>query len=705
MIEISEFDESTAHQVFHSWLERDQRRLTSLQMEWLKPKLTPRVEYGIEMPTPLFLSLIYEFTYTWHSFDDNLDSGFEKAKTTKSAIKYLYARLSEKYGEVLFYRAMKYLKQAGGLSETELEDMLSADNEVLHSVFVHYLPPTDVFRLPGTLWIRIRNDMSKYLVEKNVDNVPVIYFYHRSFQDYDEFGRDDTRKVEVIRRAYYAGNVGHFLNLHDLPFEITSEKLIKMHRSSSLRVNRCLNRQQAYVKNIKGKDRIYNMRRINQLFMHMSDLCCEPWFLYDYNFISSYLHCYKISDLRASSWFYPTLRFLLTQYEACSFVLDKHPDNFAFDLSARLGSLVDILPEIIFKLFYQCLSHCALFMVENETPSPDLCMSKYVVGIVSTIGLDRDSGNLLVLLAEKLLSFHLEEFYLTSKIDEYELPSKEFTSLKYSESYICLYSTKHLLVMQCGQSKKCVLKLSIEDLIHVEFIKMGTLLVCSKGSKLVKVWDCLKETPIGQHPFDEAIIQCSTIKHDSGVVIKVTLETGITHYLLANVTKSNEENEVHFTHVGILKEKLGNDSILFNSETDVYYTEHQTSIYLYHFNRSENDHFKEIDNLPPMNGTVSLHNFFVNNKSDSALIWLTVDSAVILHSCGNHFNICGEYYAVCRTTGTFVGEFVCLINRSALEIYIFEWKCESGIHMYRLHARFQLDNKISHCVCNIGKSC
>ena len=175
MIEILEFDEPAAHQAFQSWLKRDQRRLTSLQMEWLQPKLKPRIEYHVSQPTPLYLSLLYETTLTWHSFDDKPDPAFLTALSTRSAIKYLYARLSKKHGELLFYRTIEYLQQAGGLNEIELEDMLSADNKVLQSIFVHYLPPLNVFRLPSTLWIRIRNDMSKYFVEKTIDDTPVIY--------------------------------------------------------------------------------------------------------------------------------------------------------------------------------------------------------------------------------------------------------------------------------------------------------------------------------------------------------------------------------------------------------------------------------------------------------------------------------------------------------------------------------------------------
>ena len=175
LVEITEFDEHIAQQVFHSWLKRDQRSLTPLQMEWLQPKFIPNSDYGEPQPTPLFLSLLYEITRSWHSFNEEPDPDFLRKRSTRGAIKYLYSTLSKKHGQLLFERAMAYLRQAGGLTERELEDMLSADNEVLQSIFTHYMPPVSIFRLPSTLWIRIRNDMHKYLVEKTVDNVTVIY--------------------------------------------------------------------------------------------------------------------------------------------------------------------------------------------------------------------------------------------------------------------------------------------------------------------------------------------------------------------------------------------------------------------------------------------------------------------------------------------------------------------------------------------------
>jgi len=344
-------------------------------------------------------------------------------------------------------------------------------------------------------------------------------------------------------------------------------------------------------------------------------------------------------------------------------------------------------------------------MIDNERRSYDSSMIKYEVGTVYTIALDQDSGNLLVLLANKLVSFHLEEFYLTGKINEYNLPLDQYTSMKYSQYYVCLYSTQSLLVLQYGKSTKIMVQLHVEDLINVEFIDAGILLVCSKGSTSIEVWNCLTNTSIKQHSFPERILQCSTIKTKDRVVIKVTLDTGLIHYLLTEVTKSNDQSVVCFATLATLEETLAIESILFNSETDVYYSENQSHIQLYHFNRSGKDCFEELHNLPPLNRVVSRHDFFDNTKFDTALIWLTDESAVILHSCGNHFVISGKYHEVCRVSGTFVGGYVCLLNRNTSKIHIFEWKCENGKHMFRLLACTQLDQKVSRCVCNIGEYC
>ncbi|CAF4289904.1 unnamed protein product [Rotaria sp. Silwood2] len=120
-----------------------------------------------------FSALLYDQTLTWHSFDHILDRAFLAIRHTSDAIGYLYNKLGVKHGQILFRRSMRCLQLSDGLSEFEIEDILSLDDEVLQSIFVHYLPPFKLFRIPSTLWIRVRN--GKHLLENDIDNIPCIY--------------------------------------------------------------------------------------------------------------------------------------------------------------------------------------------------------------------------------------------------------------------------------------------------------------------------------------------------------------------------------------------------------------------------------------------------------------------------------------------------------------------------------------------------
>ena len=51
-----------------------------------------------------------------------------------------------------------------GLSEGELEDILSLSDEVLNDVYQWWLPP--IRRLPPLIWVRVKNELQEYLVER-----------------------------------------------------------------------------------------------------------------------------------------------------------------------------------------------------------------------------------------------------------------------------------------------------------------------------------------------------------------------------------------------------------------------------------------------------------------------------------------------------------------------------------------------------------
>jgi NACHT domain- and WD repeat-containing protein len=67
-----------------------------------------------------------------------------------------------------------------GLSETEVEDLLSLDDVVLNDIYQYHLPPTR--RIPPLLWTRLRADLPGYLADNDADGVVVINWYHRQFR-------------------------------------------------------------------------------------------------------------------------------------------------------------------------------------------------------------------------------------------------------------------------------------------------------------------------------------------------------------------------------------------------------------------------------------------------------------------------------------------------------------------------------------------
>lgn len=102
------------------------------------------------------------------------------------------------------FHALAYITAAkSGLSETELEDLISLDDRVLDDVYQYHLPP--VRRIPPLLWTRIRNDLPNYLSEREADGVSVLNWYHRS-EMHSLFIRIARNFLIVIRPVSHSDN-------------------------------------------------------------------------------------------------------------------------------------------------------------------------------------------------------------------------------------------------------------------------------------------------------------------------------------------------------------------------------------------------------------------------------------------------------------------------------------------------------------------
>lgn len=135
--------------------------------------------------------------------------------SVKEAITHLFEDLEAKYGKFLISRALGYITVGyNGLSELELEDVLSCDDAVLDEVYTYHDPPIEgVIRIPPLLWARIRVHINEYLAERRSQGKSTLSWYHRQF-------------VEAALERYTEGNEGRILHRR-LAELYLSEKAVK----------------------------------------------------------------------------------------------------------------------------------------------------------------------------------------------------------------------------------------------------------------------------------------------------------------------------------------------------------------------------------------------------------------------------------------------------------------------------------------------
>ncbi|XP_040273389.1 NACHT domain- and WD repeat-containing protein 1 [Bufo bufo] len=142
---------------------------------------------------PLLLRLAFDEAKRWSSYTPT--SELSIATNTKEAVHQLYERLENVHGKVLISHVLGYIVASrNGLSEAELKDILSIDNDVLSDIYQYWAPPSkDVIRIPALSWTHMRHDLEEYLVERQADENTVLGLYHRQF-------------IEVAHNIYLSGS-------------------------------------------------------------------------------------------------------------------------------------------------------------------------------------------------------------------------------------------------------------------------------------------------------------------------------------------------------------------------------------------------------------------------------------------------------------------------------------------------------------------
>ncbi len=173
-IEILPLDISEAKAILHSWLESAGRTLQPEQFNHLLNLAIQEVDG--ERPTVLRLKLLFDLSKKWASYD----MVPELVPSVHRLLENFFEKLEKIHGKVFVQRVFGLINNTRrGLSEEELMDIVSTDDEVLDAVLQFHQPP--IRRLPQVVFARFRNAIGEYMVERGANNKTTLAWYHRQF--------------------------------------------------------------------------------------------------------------------------------------------------------------------------------------------------------------------------------------------------------------------------------------------------------------------------------------------------------------------------------------------------------------------------------------------------------------------------------------------------------------------------------------------
>jgi WD40 repeat protein len=212
-----------------SALERKARhRLQDSQRDYIIEK------YRKAGGSPLYLKTAFEIAKAWKSSDRAGSDRHVLAEDTENLIAQFIAELSvvHYHEPELVTRTLGLMAAAkDGLSAKKLTAILSRDAAVLRAVSSErHGALTD--KLPLSVWVRLNRDLSPLLVEKQIDDQPLLQFFHRQVtrvareQHYEHCKTElhtalvayfDSQSMERAGRSIYGKR-----SLSELPFQLAS---------------------------------------------------------------------------------------------------------------------------------------------------------------------------------------------------------------------------------------------------------------------------------------------------------------------------------------------------------------------------------------------------------------------------------------------------------------------------------------------------
>ncbi|XP_052801292.1 uncharacterized protein LOC128232006 isoform X2 [Mya arenaria] len=251
-LEIPDLQESDAMIILNHLCNTRNRTLTQSQFDTVFNILR-------KCPSPLFLKLLFEESMQWCSYTAIQESKLPDSIKKLTAVQ--FGRMEMKYGEAFVRRALGYITASrNGITDQEMIDMLSLDDAVMAEVAPNHTLVRR--RVPPSLWLRLRRDLSVYLTEIHADHVRTIQWAHAHF---NEAATERYLKQKDKAPSYHRAMAEYFLGLW-----VEKPKPYPGYDKGVLRyvAPQPLYWEQKDAKN-DGSGRVYNLRKINELPYHL----------------------------------------------------------------------------------------------------------------------------------------------------------------------------------------------------------------------------------------------------------------------------------------------------------------------------------------------------------------------------------------------------------------------------------------------------
>jgi len=186
------------------------RKLTDEQREHVLKAFRERTDADAA-GTPLWLTIVAVEVSLWPSFgEQHKDTPSSIRPAVRDLIISLFERLEKAHGKELVHAALAYITLAkNGVSQTELQHLLSLEDSVLASVYQWWVPPVRI--APPLLVTRLLTDLAPFLTRRgDGSGSELVSWYHRQFWEAAEARLFATEHGEEIKQQRHKELADYF---------------------------------------------------------------------------------------------------------------------------------------------------------------------------------------------------------------------------------------------------------------------------------------------------------------------------------------------------------------------------------------------------------------------------------------------------------------------------------------------------------------